>query len=153
MEDVKVWTKNSRRISSSNLVFLWGFQSGISASRLKSLLEGSHDVFTKEFDIRLVDRNCAIVIFWTSGFPERFLDVMTSGGISSESLKEMISEGVRAAGYSSYKRVCQWGLWEDNLADALDKSLEKTGELSEPDSNEDLPLVCWNNDAINLDDL
>lgn len=153
-EDDKVWTKNTRSINSSNLVFLWGFRSGISTGQLKSLLKCSHDVFTKEFDVQLVDKNCAIVIFRNHGFSQLFLEVMNSGGLCNESLKEMISDGVRAAGYSSYKRVCQQGLQEASLADALDKTLDETVGISEGDLNEDSPLVYWNSDdIINLDDL
>lgn len=154
-EDVKVWTKNTNGINSSNLVFLWGFRSGVSARQLKNLLKCSHDVFTKEFDVQLIDKNCAIVVFRNHGFSQLFLEIMNSGGVCSESLKEMISDGVRAAGYSSYKRVCQCGgLSEASLADAFDKTLDETVGISEGELNEDSPLVYWNSDEmINLDDL
>lgn len=153
-EDVKVWTNDTHSINSRNLVFVWGFRSGLSSRQLKSLFKGSHDVFTEEFDVRLVDKHCAVVIFRAHSFTQLFLEVMSSGGMCNETLKEMISEGVRAAGYSSYKRVCQWGLWEASLADALDKTLDKSVGISEADLNEDSPLVYWNSDEmINLDDL
>ncbi|KAF2292517.1 hypothetical protein GH714_025072 [Hevea brasiliensis] len=36
-------------------------------------------------------------------------------------LREMVSEGVRAASYETYNRACRLGIWDANLADALDK--------------------------------
>lgn len=153
-EDVGISADNIRRISIDNLVFLWGFGGGMSARKLRSLLSGSHEVFSGEFDVRMADRNCAIVVFWSPGFAERFVEVMNSGGINCESLKDMIAEGVKAADYRTYKRVCQQGLWEADLADALDKALEGTTDLSEANSEEKLPHIYWNNDEfINLDDL
>lgn len=153
-EDVRIWNKNSRRISIDNLVFLWGLEGGISAGMLKALLHDSHEVFSKEFDVQMVDKNCAVIVFWTPGFSERFLRIMDSGEIFSESLKDMISKGLAAASYKTYKSVCKLGLWEVDLADALVKALEETERLTEAKSEEDLSVINWNNDEmINLDDL
>ncbi|CAA2956412.1 poly(A)-specific ribonuclease PARN-like [Olea europaea subsp. europaea] len=153
-EDVRIWNKNSRRINIDNLVFLWGLEGGISAGMLKALLHDSHEVFSKEFDVQMVDKNCAVIVFWTPGFSERFLRIMDSGEIFSESLKDMISKGLAAASYKTYKSVCKLGLWEVDLADALDKALEETERLTEAKSEEDLSVINWNNDKmINLDDL
>ncbi|KAK3003306.1 hypothetical protein RJ639_018328 [Escallonia herrerae] len=59
--DIRAWNDNSKKVSSKDLVFLWGFRRGLSAGRLKSLLCGSHEAFSKEFDVRLVDQTCAVV--------------------------------------------------------------------------------------------
>lgn len=151
-EDVGISTENPKRISTRNLVFLWGFKCGMSARKLKSLLKDSHEVFSGEFDVRLADRNCAIIVFWTPGFAERFLEVMNSGGTTCESIKDMISEGLKASGYRTYIKVCQLGWWEADLADALDKALEEAVDLSEANSEE--PVIYLDNDElINLRDL
>ncbi|KAK6122206.1 hypothetical protein DH2020_044052 [Rehmannia glutinosa] len=94
-DDVRIWTGNTRTVSIENLVFLWGFKSGISARNLKDLLCDSHDVFSEEFDVRMIDRTCAIVVLWTPGFSERFLRIMDSGDILSdlgESLDQAMDE-------------------------------------------------------------
>ncbi|XP_027082930.1 poly(A)-specific ribonuclease PARN-like isoform X1 [Coffea arabica] len=153
-DDVNISTEKTRRISVANLVFLWGFRGMMSARKLKSLLKGSHEVFSGEIDVRLADRNCAIVVFWAPGFAERFLKVMNSGGTNCEPIKDMISEGLRAACYRTYKRVCELSIWEPSLADALEKALEEASDLPEANSEEELPAICWDNDELtNLDDL
>lgn len=154
-DNVRIWTGNSRMVSIDNLVFLWGFESGISARNLKDLLCDSHDVFSEEFDVKMVDRTCAIVVFWNPGFSESFLRIMDSGEIFSCKLKDMISEGLRAAGYETYKRVCESGLWKPDLAECLDQAMDETEILSgaKPQRQEQ-SIICWNNDdMINLDDL
>ncbi|CAK9171250.1 unnamed protein product [Ilex paraguariensis] len=152
--EVGLWTENMRNISSEDLVFLWGFRGGISAGMLKSMLHGSHDVFSNEFDVRLLDKSCAIVVFRNPGLSGSFLGAMDSEGVCSESLREMILDGLRAAGYETYKKVCRLGLWERDLADSLDKA------LADPDNNlsevgfEESSEIYWNSDLmINLDDL
>lgn len=153
-DDVNISTEKTRRISVGNLVFLWGFRGAMSARKLKSVLKGSHEVFSGEFDVRLADRNCAIIVFWAPGFAERFLEVMNSGGTNCESIKDMISEGMRAACYRTYKRVCELGIWEASLADALEKAWEEAADLPEANPEEEPPAICWDNDElINLDDL
>ncbi|KAF5944071.1 hypothetical protein HYC85_018148 [Camellia sinensis] len=56
-EDVSVWTDNRRKVDSKDLVFLWGFRGGMSARTLKKLLHDSRDVFSEEFDVRLLDKS------------------------------------------------------------------------------------------------
>lgn len=146
--------ENSDSISSQNLVLLWGFGDGISARKLKELLRDSHDVFSENFHVRLVDKNCAILGFWAPGFARRFLEIMDSGGVCCEPIREMIAGGLRAAGYVTYLRACELGCWDANLPDALEKALEETAELSETISKEDLHVTCWNHeDIIDLDSL
>ncbi|XP_059305032.1 poly(A)-specific ribonuclease PARN-like [Lycium ferocissimum] len=152
-EDVSVWTDNTRKISIKNLVFLWGFRGGTSAGKLKSLLYGSHKVFHNEFDVRMVDKSCAVVVFRDPGFPEVLLQLMDSGGICTNTLKEMLADGLTAAGYETYQKVCELGLWEADLASSMEKALEETESFSEAQSKEFLG-ICWNNDEmINLNDL
>uniref|UniRef100_M1CTH5 Ribonuclease n=1 Tax=Solanum tuberosum TaxID=4113 RepID=M1CTH5_SOLTU len=151
-EDVSVRTDNTRKISSKNLVFLWGFRGVTSAGKLKSLLCGSHEVF-HEFDVRMVDKSCAVVAFRNPGFAEVMLQLMYSGGICTNTLKEMLADGLTAAGYETYQKVCELGLWESDLASSMEKASEEIESFSEAQSKE-LSGLCWNNDEmINLDDL
>ncbi|KAE9460851.1 hypothetical protein C3L33_07228, partial [Rhododendron williamsianum] len=152
-EDVSIWTDNPKKVECKDLVFLWGFRGGMSAKMLNKLLRNSHEVFSEEFDVRLLDRSCAVVVFWKSGSSETFLEAIDSGGKCCESLREMISEGLRAADYQIYRRACRLGLWESDLADSLDKAVAEFDSNSEADSTGPLE-ICWNNDLmINLDDL
>ncbi|XP_052170531.1 poly(A)-specific ribonuclease PARN-like [Diospyros lotus] len=151
--DVSVWTNNTRKVDTNNLVFLWGFRDGMSAGMLKRRLSNSHVVFSDEFDVRLVDKSCAVVVFWNPGLSSSFLDAVESGGLNCEPLREMISEGLQATGYQAYRRACELGLWEANLADSLDKALEDTDILSGTGSQESLNIY-WNDELIiSLDDL
>ncbi|XP_011089616.1 poly(A)-specific ribonuclease PARN-like isoform X3 [Sesamum indicum] len=154
-DDVRIWTGNSRTISINNLVFLWGFESGISARSLKDLLCDTHDVFSEEFDVRMLDRTCAVVVFWTPGFAECFLRIIDSGEIISTKLTGLISGGLKAAGYETYKRVCESGLRKSDLADCLDQAMDETEILSGTvKSQQEQPVIYWNNDEmINLNDL
>ncbi|KAM1483452.1 hypothetical protein ACFX15_034705 [Malus domestica] len=152
-EDIRVWTKNMRKVSCDQLVFLWGFRSGMTAGMIKSLLCKSHAVFSEEFDVRFVDKSCAIVVFWRRGLSETFLDAMSSEEIC-DSLMEIASEGIRASSYETYKRVCRLGLWEADLAESLDKALEDSDYLMEANSATNSKEICWSSDsAINFDDL
>ncbi|KAL0460422.1 UNVERIFIED_CONTAM: Poly(A)-specific ribonuclease PARN-like [Sesamum latifolium] len=153
-DDVRIWTGKSRTVSIDNLVFLWGFKSGISARSLKDLLCDSHDVFSEEFDVRMVDRTCAVVVFWTPGFAECFLRITDAGEIISTKLTGLISEGLKAAGYETYRRVCEPGLWKSDLADCLDQAMETEILSGAIKSQQEQPVIDWNNDEmINLNDL
>lgn len=148
--DVRIWAGNTRKVSSNDLVFLWGFGGGMSAGVLKSLLCGSHDIFSEEFDIRLVDNSCAIVVFWQSGMSKIFLEVMGGAGIGlSETLKEMVSEGLRVTGYGTYRRACSLGFWEKNLADSLDKVVSEDPIYLDAKPSE----IYWNDYMIDFDKL
>ena len=37
----------------------------------------------------------------------------------------MVSEGIRAAGYETYKRMCRFDLWEADLAESLERAFFK----------------------------
>ncbi|KAL6555590.1 hypothetical protein OROHE_007262 [Orobanche hederae] len=152
-DDVRIWTGNSKLIGVGKLVFLWGFKSGISARDLKDLLRNSHDVFSEEFHVRLIDRTCAVVVFWTPGFSKRFLRIMDSGDNLSGEMKDRISEGLRASGYETYKRVCESGLWKSDLAECLDQAMDENGVLSGAETRQERSVIYWNDDEmINLDD-
>ncbi|KAF5741319.1 poly(A)-specific ribonuclease PARN-like [Tripterygium wilfordii] len=120
--DIRVWSNSRKKVSSKDLIFLWGFRNGITAGMLKSMLQGSHEVFSEEFNVRLVDKSSAIVVFWQPGLSETFLDAMKSFELS-EPLREMVSEGLRASGYEIYMKACSLHLRETNLADSLEKAL------------------------------
>ncbi|XP_073050547.1 poly(A)-specific ribonuclease PARN-like isoform X2 [Primulina eburnea] len=155
-EDIRIWTSSSRRVSTDNLVFLLGFEAGATAGKVKRILHDSDDVFSKEFDVRMVDRTCAVVVFWTPGFAEQFLKIMGSGKLLLGKLREMISEGLRAVDYDTYRRACKSVQWETDLAECLD---EASGEKETPISaakswQEQQSVISWNSDEmINLDDL
>ncbi|KAI3802016.1 hypothetical protein L1987_30138 [Smallanthus sonchifolius] len=145
-DDISVWTHNPRKISINNLVFLWGFRSGISAGKLKNMLCKSHDVLSEDevFDVRLVDKNCAVVVFWKNGLSEWFLDAIGSG--SGDGLRELAAEGLMAAGYEAYKRVCKSEILGADLAASL-------AEIDR-DHIEESAEVYWNSELmINFDDL
>eukprot|EP00257_Ricinus_communis_P027157 XP_025014571.1 poly(A)-specific ribonuclease PARN-like [Ricinus communis] len=153
-EDVRIWTNNTRKVSCQDLVFLWGFRYRMSAGMLKSLLQQSHKVFSEEFDVRFVDKSCAIVVFWEPGLSNTLLDVLKGSSEIVGPLREMVSEGVRAASYDTYNRVCRLGLWHENLADSLDKALADTDHPSDSDSVTSSSNTYWCHEwMINLDEL
>ncbi|XXG78791.1 hypothetical protein AAC387_Pa08g2656 [Persea americana] len=144
-----------RKVRTESLIFLWGFRRGISAGVLKSSLRGVHDVFSEDFHVRLVDKSCAVVVFWRPGLADALLEDMASGAANgSASLREMISEGLEVAGYGTYMRVCRLGLWEENLADSLDKALcELSSDLLMNNAMDTLEINGGSDLMINLDDL
>ncbi|KAJ4969454.1 hypothetical protein NE237_016155 [Protea cynaroides] len=150
-----LWMDNSRKVSTEDLAFLWGFKTGMSAGVLKSVFRGSHDVFSEDFEVRLVDESCAIVVFWTPGSAKVLLNVLSSGMVGSGGLKEMISGGLRGVGYEIYKRICRLGLWESNLAESLEReSEEPTPDVVGADPTKDWSDIDWSNDSmIKLEDL
>ncbi|MCE3051671.1 hypothetical protein HAX54_050480 [Datura stramonium] len=152
-EDVSVWTDNTGKISIKNLVFLWGFRGVTSAGKLKSLLYGSHEVFDNEFDVRMVDKSCAVVSLRNPGFSKVLLQLLDSGGICTNTLKEMLADGLTAAGYETYQKVCELGVWEADLASSMEKALEETESFSEAQSKGLSGIRRNNDEMINLDDL
>ncbi|KAL1194269.1 Poly(A)-specific ribonuclease PARN-like [Cardamine amara subsp. amara] len=151
-ENVKVWSKNNRRVSSENLVFIWGLMKKMTASKLKNVLQTSHPVFAQEFDVKYLDKSCAIVVFWESGLSETFINVVNNEEKLDGSLREMVAEGLRASGYETYKRACRLGFWEAELADSLDKSLESSD--MDLDLDTEASEIDWSSEfAINFDEL
>ncbi|XP_062081200.1 poly(A)-specific ribonuclease PARN-like [Humulus lupulus] len=153
-EEISVWRKSTRKVSCEQLVYLWGFRSEKTAGKLKTLLQNSHSIFSEEFDIRLVDKSCAVIVFWQPGLAENFLDVMNNIEKISGSLREMVSEGLRAASYETYKRVCKLDMWETNLGESLDRALEDPEYLAEATPEATPREISWSNDSvINYNDL
>ncbi|KAJ9169842.1 hypothetical protein P3X46_017991 [Hevea brasiliensis] len=151
--DIRIWTNNTIKVSCEDLVFLWGFRD-MTAGMLKSMLQASHKVFSEEFDVRLVDKSCAIVVFRRPGLSKTFLDVLNGGSEIVGPLREMVSEGVRAASYETYNRACRLGTWDANLADALDKALADLDYPSGADSKTKSLDTYWCSEwVINLDEL
>ncbi|KAL3616295.1 hypothetical protein CASFOL_039685 [Castilleja foliolosa] len=152
--NVRISTGNSRMVRTNNLVFVWGFKRGISARNLKDLLCDLHDIFSEEFDVRMIDRTCAIFVFWTPGYSERFLGIIESGDSFAGKLNDLISEGLRASGYETYKRVCEMGFWRSDLAECLDRAVDENAICSVAKSQQEQSVIYWNDDdMINLDDL
>ncbi|XP_057965910.1 poly(A)-specific ribonuclease PARN-like isoform X2 [Malania oleifera] len=144
---IRMWTGDKRKVSSEDLVFLWGFRAGMSAGALKSLLQGSHDIFSGDFDVRLVDKSCGVVVFWQPGLSRKFLELMGGEGLCG-SLREMVTDGLKAASYETYERVCSLGLWEVDLADSLDKTLADPDCLLDAGSETKPSAIYWNSDSI-----
>lgn len=152
-DDVRIWTNNTRMVSCEHLVFLWGFQFGLTAGKLKSLLRKSHDIFSGEFDVKLVDKNCAIVVFWEPGMSKAFVDAMNSEKISGF-LRDLVSEGLRVARYDTYRTVCRVGLWESDLPESLERAMERSESDCNMETSSDTEFfnIYWFNDSvINVD--
>ncbi|CAN0898084.1 Poly(A)-specific ribonuclease PARN-like [Linum grandiflorum] len=154
--EIGVWSSsNTKQVRCEDLVFLWGFRSGTTAGKLKTLLEGSNAVFSEGFHVRLVDKSCAIVVFSSPSSSKTFLSAMSNLSDTSSSLRELASEGITATGYETYDRACRSGLWEANLADSLDKAVaadfdsrsESDCRTKSADSHQKSELI------IDLDDL
>ncbi|KAK4782394.1 hypothetical protein SAY86_016496 [Trapa natans] len=155
-ESVRVWSSSKRRISTQDIVFLWGFGEKMSAGMLKSWLEGSHDAFSENcFNIRFVDKSCAIVVFFRPGLSGALLGTMSSGHLSGR-LREMVSEGLKGASYEVYKRICRReSSWEGaELADAFQRAMIDTGHSPEAESGSKETDIYWCSDSrIKFDDL
>lgn len=109
--------------STPNLVFIWGFNS-TSSSNLKNQLKSYHPKFNEDFTLRVVDRNCAVAAFKRQGAGVELLKEVEA---RSSSIENMLSDGVRITGFGAYKKICEIGLWDGELADSL-----QTVMLSEP---------------------
>ncbi|KAL1325622.1 poly(A)-specific ribonuclease PARN-like isoform X1 [Arachis ipaensis] len=152
-EDISIWAKNTRKVSIDNVVFLWGFKFGTTAGMLKSLLHASHDIFLGEFDVKLVDKSCAIVVFWQPSLSKQFLDVMNSKEVDG-ALKELVSDGMRVTCYQTYKTICRLGLWGMDLAESLESGLGSSHSDMKVDSGSKSSEIHWYNDnIINFDNL
>lgn len=150
---VSIWTNNTRKVSCEHLVFLWGFRFVVTAGMLKSLLHESHDIFSGEFDVKLVGKSCAIVVFWQPGLSKAFLDTMNGHKISG-SLRELVSDGLRATSYGTYRTACRLGLWEADLPESLERALERSDSNVETSSDTKFSNINWcKDDVIDLDDL
>ncbi|KAL6002785.1 hypothetical protein ACLOJK_023007 [Asimina triloba] len=148
----------SKERNSENVVFLWGFGHGITGGELKNLLCGIYGEFSKDLEVLVVDKSCFVVVCWRPGLAESLLKVMqgSSEAVGFSALREMISEGLKAAGYEAYRKACRFGYLEASLADSLDRALleqpcfDPTADCSRHGTSE----IYWYNDSmIQLSDL
>lgn len=148
-----VFDNDRKKVSTANLVFLWGFSHRVTASRLKRLLRGTHPVLSEDFELQFVDKTCSVIVLSNKDASQALLKAVELADSNFTALREMISDGLKGAGYEAYKKVCKLGLWEGNLADSLEAVLAETE--SEPNhSGKDDSEIYWNSELmINLDDL
>ncbi|CAA7396132.1 unnamed protein product [Spirodela intermedia] len=153
-EDVDDSTDDVRKVVTSNIVFLWGFGNVGSSGELKDRLRGSHAAFSEDFELAMVDKSCAVVVFWNPHSSQTLLRDIASGSSLGGPLSEMISDGLRVVGYVAYKKVCGIGLWETDLADSLEKSSFESDHNYHLDGGKETSEIYWNNELIiNLNDL
>lgn len=153
-EEVDDLTNDARKVATSNIVFLWGFGSVGSSGELKHRLSGSHAAFSEDFELLMVDKSCAVVVFWNPHSSQTLLGDIASGRVLGGPLSEMISDGLRVVGYEAYKKVCEMGLWEADLADSLDRSSSESDHNNPLDGGKGASEMYWNNELIiNLNDL
>ncbi|KAL4193085.1 hypothetical protein AMTRI_Chr06g175170 [Amborella trichopoda] len=144
---IQIDKNKSKQVSTEDLIFLWGYENGISPDRLRKLLCDAHDAFHGGFQVRIIDDGCAVVGFEKSGSAERFLKDVESGEVESGALLDLIVGGLRVAGYNAYERVCKLGVWEGKLPNSLERALlgepvastAKTG-MSEEHKSESMML-------------
>jgi len=129
-------------VSTENIVFLWGFR-GKSVKELKSYLPGLHQIFSEDFEVKLLDKTCSALLFRNSGTAMQLLKEISS---ESPSLNNFFSEGLKAAGFEVYRKVCRLGLWDSELAEALEHvSAEVAAStLSECNSSQ----IYWNSSLM-----
>ncbi|KAH9626936.1 hypothetical protein KSS87_003887 [Heliosperma pusillum] len=154
-EDNKISSGSIRKLNCDDLIFIWGFRKGLSSGELKRLLSGSHGAFSEDFDVRLVDQSCAVVAMRQPGLTEAFLDSMKSGGTGHDRLRILISEGLRAANYVTYRRIFDLTKWDYNLADCLDKVVISYDQFPLDSHGSRSPYEIWWDDdtVLNLDEV
>ena len=133
---------SAKVVSTENIVFLWGFR-GKSVKELKSYLPGLHQIFSEDFEVKLLDKTCSALIFRNSGIAMQLLKEINS---ESPSLNDFFSEGLKAAGFEVYRKVCRLGLWHSDLAEALEgvSSEVAASTLSECNSSQ----IYWNSSLM-----
>ncbi|RLM60383.1 poly(A)-specific ribonuclease PARN-like isoform X1 [Panicum miliaceum] len=132
----------AKAVSTDNIVFLWGFR-GKSVKELKSYLPGLHQIFSEDFEVKLLDKTCSALIFRNSDTAMQLLKEISS---ESPSLNSFFSEGLKAAGFEVYRKVCRLGLWDLDLAEALEgvSSEVAASTLSECNSSQ----IYWNSSLM-----
>lgn len=132
----------AKTVSTDNIVFLWGFREK-SVKELKSYLPGLHQAFSEEFEVKLLDKTCSALIFCNSDTAMQLLKEISS---ENPSLNSFFSEGLKAAGFEVYRKVCRLGLWDSNLAEALEgvSSDVAASTLSERNSSQ----IYWNSSLM-----
>jgi poly(A)-specific ribonuclease len=132
----------TKALSSDNVLFLWGFRSQ-SVKELRSHLTGLHHAFSEDFEIKLLDETCSALIFHSSDTAVELLKEISS---ESPSLNSFFSEGLKAAGFEVYRKVCRLGLWDSDLADSLESVSCELPELTL--SEQSTSQIYWNNSLM-----
>ncbi|XP_042415611.1 poly(A)-specific ribonuclease PARN-like isoform X1 [Zingiber officinale] len=152
-EDPSFTKENVRATNTNDLVFLWGY-GHLTAKELKHSLREAHDVFKEDFELRFMDKSCAVIVFYRAGSAQVLLESMASAMFCSDGLSKMKSEGLKAAGYQCYKKVCRLGLWDANLSDSLENVMSDPAGGISTFSEKDASEVSWTSEyAIDLSDL
>ncbi|WOL11347.1 hypothetical protein Cni_G20109 [Canna indica] len=145
------YTMDVKKVSTDNLMFLWGF-GHLTFKELKHSLQQVHDVFMNDFELQFMDKTCAAVVFSRSESADILLEEIRSGKFYSDSLLKKIP-GLKAAGYEAYTKVCKLGLWEADLADSLENVTSKSNDVLLEPSAKDAYEVYWRNElAIDMND-
>ena len=143
-----------RKVRTSNIIFLWGFGNLVSTEELKNRLIDSHSAFREGFDLKMVDKSYAAVVFLDSHSSQNLLEDISSGSVAEGFLSEMISNGLKVAQYEAYKKLCEMGIWETNLADSLDKSFLHLVSNFSLNGGDESSEIYWEKElAIHLNDL
>lgn len=152
-EDLSFIMENGRAISTNDLIFLWGY-GHLTAKELKHSLQEAHDVFKEDFELQFMDKSCAVILFYRAESAQVLLELMASRMFYSDGLSKMKSEGLKAAGYQCYKKVCRLGLWDTNLSDSLENVMSDPANGISTFSEKDASEVRWTSEyAIDLSDL
>lgn len=132
----------TRTVSTDNVVLLWGFRE-TSVKELRSRLTSLHHVFSKDFELKLLDKTCSALIFGSS---DTALELLREISSESPALNDFFSEGLKAAGFDVYRKVCRLGLWDSDLAEALEgvSSELATSTLSGHGTSE----IYWNSSLM-----
>lgn len=132
----------TKAVSSDNVIFLWGFRSE-SVKELRSQLTGLHHAFSEDFEIKLLGETCSALIFRSS---DTAMDLLKEICSESPSLNSFFSEGLKAAGFEVYRKVCRLGLWDSDLAEALETASSElaVSKLSEHNTS----LIYWNSSLM-----
>ncbi|KAG9446694.1 hypothetical protein H6P81_012822 [Aristolochia fimbriata] len=154
----EVIIKNIKNASTDDLLFVWGFSDKLSPGEVRRQLHGVLTALSADFELRLVDKSCAILVFWTPGLAKALLQDMqdmqdiSCGAVDSVSLRALISEGLKVAGYEAYKRVCNLGVQEADLSNCLDEVLvEATNDMRT--CTEASEILWSSNDVIRWSEL
>lgn len=132
----------AKTVTTDNIIFLWGFR-GKSVNELKSYLPGLHQVFSEDFEVKLLDKTCSALVFRNSDTAMQLLKEISS---ESPSLHSFFAEGLKATGFEVYRKVCRLGLWGSDLAEALEGVLSEVAAstLSECNSSQ----IYWNSSLM-----
>ncbi|KAJ3683300.1 hypothetical protein LUZ60_013527 [Juncus effusus] len=128
--------QNVNKLDPDNLIFILGTNC-ISVSDMRERLKGNHSIFSEDFDLRILDRNCAVLVFWRQGAAIELFEEMKG---NNSSLVINLCDGVKIANFEAYKRVCKLGFWDDDLANSLENVVLSETDCSVGKSVEEVDL-------------